>query len=237
MYSVSIQFSSLWPLDTTLSDATTPSQNRPGSDSNERVPKSPALLKPHRQTVWCHKQDTHWGSFTSLQKCSQCILQSQLTGPTSVEERSESSIRSISAIIFWAIFTCDSSLYINLLIDFDGMSTRLRLSVVISFVHGPIGYNQFLSRSSWHIDVISHRVRVNLVVLAMNKYSCNTVVLLQVQGDSVVSNPKVLYSDPTFSSSQRKYEVERQVERSTNKLTSETSKWHPHSHTWIRLQV
>ena len=29
-------------------------------------PKAPVLLKPHHQIVWCHIQDTRWGSLTPL---------------------------------------------------------------------------------------------------------------------------------------------------------------------------
>ena len=32
-----MQFSSIWPIDKTLLDATTPGQSAPGSDDNERV--------------------------------------------------------------------------------------------------------------------------------------------------------------------------------------------------------
>ena len=34
-FSISTQFSSIWPIDTTLSGATTPSQSRRGSDGKE----------------------------------------------------------------------------------------------------------------------------------------------------------------------------------------------------------
>ena len=47
-------------------------------------PKALALQESHHQIVECHIQDTRWGSFTSLQRCSWCILQSRLIGP---EER------------------------------------------------------------------------------------------------------------------------------------------------------
>ena len=36
-FSISTQFSSIWPIDRTLSGATTPGQSRPGSDGNEGV--------------------------------------------------------------------------------------------------------------------------------------------------------------------------------------------------------
>ena len=41
---------SIWLIDRIVLDATTPSQNGPGSDSNEgvlRIPQTPALLEPH----------------------------------------------------------------------------------------------------------------------------------------------------------------------------------------------
>ena len=40
-FSISTQFSSIWPIDRTLSSATTPSQSGPGSDGNEGVPRIP----------------------------------------------------------------------------------------------------------------------------------------------------------------------------------------------------
>ena len=40
-FCISIQFSPVWPIDRTLSGATTPDQSRPGSDSNERVQHLP----------------------------------------------------------------------------------------------------------------------------------------------------------------------------------------------------
>ena len=41
-------------------------------------PKALVLLEPPHQIVLCHDQDTCWGSFTPLQRCSWCILQPQL---------------------------------------------------------------------------------------------------------------------------------------------------------------
>ena len=37
-------------------------------------PKALALLEPHYQIVWCHIQDTHWGSLTPLQRCSRGVF-------------------------------------------------------------------------------------------------------------------------------------------------------------------
>ena len=39
-FSISTQFSSIWPIDRTLSGATTPGQSEPGSDGNERITQS-----------------------------------------------------------------------------------------------------------------------------------------------------------------------------------------------------
>ena len=53
-FSLSIQFISIWPIDRTLSGATTLGQSWPGSAGNEGVPplpKAPALLEPHHQLV------------------------------------------------------------------------------------------------------------------------------------------------------------------------------------------
>ena len=43
-------------------------------------PKAPVLLEPHHQIVYCHIQDTRWGSLTPLLRSSLCILQPQPTG-------------------------------------------------------------------------------------------------------------------------------------------------------------
>ena len=53
-FSISVQFSSIWSIDRTLSGATTSAPNEPGSDGNEGdsiFPKAPALLEPHHQIV------------------------------------------------------------------------------------------------------------------------------------------------------------------------------------------
>ena len=53
-FSISTQFSSIWPIDSTLSGATTPDQSGPGSNINEGVlhfPIAPALLEPHHRIV------------------------------------------------------------------------------------------------------------------------------------------------------------------------------------------
>ena len=51
-FSISMQFSSISPIDRTLSGASTPGQSRPGSDGNEVVLfKAPVSLEPHHQIV------------------------------------------------------------------------------------------------------------------------------------------------------------------------------------------
>ena len=57
---MSMQFSSIWPIDRTLSGATTQGQSGPGSNGNEEVLCIPLLLGPHPQIVLCHIQYTCW---------------------------------------------------------------------------------------------------------------------------------------------------------------------------------
>ena len=67
--------SSIWPIDRTLSTATTPGLSESGSDGNEEVLKESALPEPHYQNNFSHKQDTRWGGgLILLLKCSRCIL-------------------------------------------------------------------------------------------------------------------------------------------------------------------
>ena len=45
-FRINTQFSSIWPIDRTLSGATTPGQSKPGTDGNEgvlRIPKSSSI--------------------------------------------------------------------------------------------------------------------------------------------------------------------------------------------------
>ena len=77
--------SSIGPIDRTLSGATTLGQSGPGSNGNEEVfhiPEAVALLEPQHQMVLCHIQDTlrEGRGLIFLQRYSQCISQSQLTG-------------------------------------------------------------------------------------------------------------------------------------------------------------
>ena len=68
-----------------LSVATTPGQSRPGSDGNEEV----LCILQKLQYCWnltirlfivISRTLVGWGCLTPLQRCSQCILQPQLTG-------------------------------------------------------------------------------------------------------------------------------------------------------------
>ena len=66
-FSISTHFSSIWPIDMTLSGATTPGQSGPGSDDNKGVlciPQSSSII--HHQIVQCHIQDTCWGEVLPL---------------------------------------------------------------------------------------------------------------------------------------------------------------------------
>ena len=57
-FGINTQFSSIWPIDKTLSGATNPGQSGSGSDFNEGVlafPKAPASQEPHHQIVLCHE--------------------------------------------------------------------------------------------------------------------------------------------------------------------------------------
>ena len=72
--SISIQFSSIWPTDRTLSGATTLDQSGPGSDGNEGV------LRISQSANVTGASPSVIVGFTPLQGCSQGILQPQPTG-------------------------------------------------------------------------------------------------------------------------------------------------------------
>ena len=78
-----MQFSFIWPIDRTLSSATTLGEIGPGSNGYEGVlcifqRSSITGISPSNCLV--SYQDTHLACFTLLQRCSWCILQSQPTG-------------------------------------------------------------------------------------------------------------------------------------------------------------
>ena len=73
-----------WPINWTLSGATTPGQSGPDSDGIKGYspfPKALALLKFRHQIVWCHIQGIRWGNLTPQQRGSQCIQQPKPTWP------------------------------------------------------------------------------------------------------------------------------------------------------------
>ena len=95
-------------------------------------PKAQALLKPHHQIVLCHILDTCWGSLTPLQKCSQCILQPQLTGPDDVldcdlvvnEFDLQSRFAFTFGLIFWEIYKHSYSPSYTVLFNKDAFSIK-----------------------------------------------------------------------------------------------------------------
>ena len=71
-FSISMQFSSNWSIDRALSGATTPGQNEPGSDGNERVlliPQSSCNTGTSSSDYLVSYQDTRlgWGSYSSAE--------------------------------------------------------------------------------------------------------------------------------------------------------------------------
>ena len=60
-----MKFSSIWPIDRTLSDATTPGQSETGSNGNERllcIPQSSSMTGNSPSDYLVSYQDTHWGA-------------------------------------------------------------------------------------------------------------------------------------------------------------------------------
>ena len=66
-FSISTKYSSILPIDTTLSGSKSTGLSVPGSDRNKGVlliPQFPALQDPPHQSVQCYVQDTSWGVLT-----------------------------------------------------------------------------------------------------------------------------------------------------------------------------
>ena len=66
-----IQFSSIWPIDRTLSGTTPLSQSGLGAMAMKRYsafPKALAFLEIYHEIVYCHTQDTRWQGPTPLQR-------------------------------------------------------------------------------------------------------------------------------------------------------------------------
>ena len=84
-FNISTQFSSIRPIDRTLSGAaTTPGQSEPGSDGNKgvlHIPQSSSITEALPSDCLVSYSEHSWGAdLTPLQRCSRCILQPQLTG-------------------------------------------------------------------------------------------------------------------------------------------------------------
>ena len=104
--------SSIWPIYRTLSGATTQGQSGPYSHGNEGLlctlqssrhtgaSPSDCLVSYPGYLLW-------WGSLTPQQRCSQCILQSQLTGRGT-------SLRQLVKILVWLLFSSFIIHYSNL---------------------------------------------------------------------------------------------------------------------------
>ena len=82
-----MQFSSIWPIDRTLIDATTPGQSGPGSDGNEgvlRIPHSSSIVGTSPSDCLVSYPEHSLRGHTPLQRSSWCILQPQPTGPQDI---------------------------------------------------------------------------------------------------------------------------------------------------------
>ena len=85
-FSISTQFSSIWPIDTTLSGVTTPSQSGPVSDGHKgvlHIPQSSNITGASPSDCLVSYTGHSLGNLTPPQRCSWCILQS--TGPGNKE--------------------------------------------------------------------------------------------------------------------------------------------------------
>ena len=73
-----MQFSSIWPIDKTLSGATTPGQSGPGRNGNEgvlHIPQSSSMTETSPSDCLVSYPGHLGGGLTPLQRWSQCILQ------------------------------------------------------------------------------------------------------------------------------------------------------------------
>ena len=80
-FSISSQFSSIWPIEKILSGATTLGQRRPGSNGNEgvlHIPQSSSITWNPTIRFFSVLSRTPIGR--DQQRCSLCILQPQPTG-------------------------------------------------------------------------------------------------------------------------------------------------------------
>ena len=84
-FSIRTQLISIWPIDRTISSATTPDQSGPGSDGNEEViciRQSFSITGTSLSDCLVLYPEKSLGARgrTSLQRCSQCILLPKPTG-------------------------------------------------------------------------------------------------------------------------------------------------------------
>ena len=73
--------SSIWPIDKTLSAATTPSQSGAWSNGNEGVlsiPQTTAWLEPHHQITKFHIQDSPWWGALALNRNAVYVFYSSI---------------------------------------------------------------------------------------------------------------------------------------------------------------
>ena len=72
LLTISMQFSSISPINMTLSGVTTPGLSGLGSDGNEgvlHIPQSSRITGTSPSVCLVSYQDTHWGDLTPLQRC------------------------------------------------------------------------------------------------------------------------------------------------------------------------
>ena len=81
---ISTQFSSIWPIDRTLSTVTIPGQTGPRSDGNEgvlRIPQGSSFIEASPSDCFVSYPGHSLGCLTPQQRNSRYILQLQPTGP------------------------------------------------------------------------------------------------------------------------------------------------------------
>ena len=84
-FSISTQFSSIWPLNRILPGATTSRHSEPGSGGNEgllRIPQSSCITEALQWNCLMSYLGHSLDESYLQQKCSQCILQPQPPGPS-----------------------------------------------------------------------------------------------------------------------------------------------------------
>ena len=111
-FSISTQFSSIWPINRTLSGVTTPGQSGPGSDGNKgvlRIPQSSRFTETSPSGCLVSYPRHSLGSgLTPLQRSSQCILQPPANWAIWYRVTSVGYIMKIT-------YFCNDNLYVDLL--------------------------------------------------------------------------------------------------------------------------